>query len=234
MNAAGFFERFYASAWQHPGLLWIAALLAAIYCIRRRDLAPSLRSYCAALCLLSLADAWLSANQIFGIGRLPEGAATAASLFFVLAGDFRFLLLAVAGRADGSLSPRAADGARAAGLTLVVPLATQIVLTLLPARLDVPRVMFLVYELCFFLWTLLLLRRLANLREQPWLRRVANFVLLYYGLWAGADALLLATGSDLGFLLRVVPNLLYYGGLIVWIAYCAPLSVDQRPRSSSV
>jgi hypothetical protein len=51
---------------------------------------------------------------------------------------------------------------------------------------------------------------------------VSRFVLLYYGLWATADVIILATGSDLGFALRVVPNVLYYGGLIGAIGRMAP------------
>ena len=47
-------------------------------------------------------------------------------------------------------------------------------------------------------------------------------MLLYYGLWAAADALLLATGADSGFALRVIPNLLYYGGFIAALARLAP------------
>jgi hypothetical protein len=46
--------------------------------------------------------------------------------------------------------------------------------------------------------------------------------MLYYGLWATADVIVLGIGSDLGFLLRVLPNLLYYGGLIAAIALFAP------------
>ena len=51
---------------------------------------------------------------------------------------------------------------------------------------------------------------------------MSRFVLLYYGLWAAADVILLATRADLGFALRVVPNLLYYGGLIAAIGWFAP------------
>ena len=61
---------------------------------------------------------------------------------------------------------------------------------------------------------LALLRWHPGVRRAPWLRSVSRFVVLYYTLWASADAILLATGSDLGFALRVVPNVLYYGGLI--------------------
>jgi hypothetical protein len=53
-------------------------------------------------------------------------------------------------------------------------------------------------------------------------RAVSWFVLLYYALWAATDAILLATGADFGYALRVIPNLLYYGGLIAAIARLAP------------
>ena len=47
-------------------------------------------------------------------------------------------------------------------------------------------------------------------------------MVLYYSLWASADLLILTTGLDLGYGLRVVPNLLYYGGLIATLAWLAP------------
>ena len=47
-------------------------------------------------------------------------------------------------------------------------------------------------------------------------------MVLYCGLWATADLVILATGSDLGYLLRMLPNLLYYGGLIAAIGLLAP------------
>jgi uncharacterized membrane protein YpjA len=81
------------------------------------------------------------------------------------------------------------------------------------------RVLYLVYEVFFFALTLALLARHPGPKRAPWLRTVSRFVLLYYGLWATADALLLVTGSDAGFALRVVPNLLYYGGLIAVIGW---------------
>jgi hypothetical protein len=79
-------------------------------------------------------------------------------------------------------------------------------------------VLFLVYELAFAALTLALMRWHPN-RAVAWTRPVSRFVVLYYLLWAGADAILLATGSDWGFALRVIPNLLYYGGLIAVIAW---------------
>ena len=89
--------------------------------------------------------------------------------------------------------------------------------------------LFLVYELAFCALTLALLRWHPNARALPWVRAVSRFVLLYYGLWATADAILLATGSDLGYALRVIPNLLYYGGLIAAIALLAPRAARATP-----
>jgi hypothetical protein len=221
--APGPLEAFYASPLQHPVLLWAAAGAALAWCAARRGLAPGLRRFCLALGALSLLDAWLTADRVLGVGALPGAAARAVPLFFVLAGDFRFLLLLGAATAEGGVSFRARRVLAAAGLTLVVPLASRAVVAALPGDLSgEPRVLFLVYEVAFALLTLLLLRRHPGLERAPWLAPVGRFVLLYYALWASADAILLATGSDPGFGLRVVPNLLYYGGFIAAVAAAAP------------
>ena len=213
----GPFEIFYAGFVQHPILLWLAALTAAAYCGRLKAVRPRMRAYCAALVVLSLLDAWLTSSEIPGIGRLPAALSSVVPLFFVLAGDFRYLLLVSAATPAGDLELTPARLLAALGLTAIVPLLSQFLLTVLPASLNTPRTLYLVYELMFVLLTLSLLRFAKSLGETPWLRRVSRFVLFYYGLWATADVIILATGSDLGFALRVVPNLLYYGGLIAVI-----------------
>jgi hypothetical protein len=85
-------------------------------------------------------------------------------------------------------------------------------------------VLFLVYELLFVVLALGIAARYLPRRRDTagWTRRVTRFVVLYYGLWASADAIILGTGADVGFLLRVVPNVLYYGGLVAVIASTAP------------
>jgi len=218
----GVFESFYAGSIQHPLLLWIAALLGVAVCLGRRKLSPILRRYCVVLTLLSLADAWLTSNDIPGLGALPSSLAGVVPLFFVLAGDLRFLLIVTGGTGDGNLELRGRNLAAAAALTLVVPLSTQLVLMMLPAQLDRPRVMFLIYELAFVGLTLMLIRWSSRVRTIHWLRRLCYFVVLYYGLWVLADAIILVGGWDVGYLIRVVPNLLYYGGLIAAIALLAP------------
>ena len=118
---------------------------------------------------------------------------------------------------DSAITPRGAI--RAVLLTAIVPVFAQ-----LTTAGREPRVLFLVYELAFCALTVALLRWHPNARALPWVRAVSRFVLLYYGLWAAADVVLLATAADLGYGLRVIPNLLYYGGLTAAIARCAPAS----------
>ena len=218
----GAFEAFYGAPLQHPWLLWAAAAVGVAACLARRDLHPSLRRYGVALGVLSALDAWLTSSHVYGLGALPGAFAGAVPLLFVLAGDFRYLLLAVAATPDGRLRAGARDGLVALGLTAIVPITSQLVMGALPPAAHAERVLFLVYELSFLVLVAGLAQRHPNVRRAPWLRSLGRFVMLYYGLWASADAILIATGSDLGYALRVLPNVLYYGGLIAAIARLAP------------
>jgi hypothetical protein len=217
----GTFEAFYASELQHPWLLWAAAALALGFCLTRAGLDASVRRYCTLLAGLSFLDAWLTSSHVYGVGSLSGSASSFVPLFFVLAGDLRFLLLFGIATATGAIALRGGALAAAAALTLLVPLLTQLILSQLPESMSGARILFFVYEVLFVGLTLALLRLHPRVGEVPWLTPVCRFVLIYYGLWASADAILLATGSDLGFALRVVPNLLYYGGLIAVIGWAA-------------
>jgi len=229
----GYFEVFYNSPAQHPVLLWLSAAAAGAWLAGRRGLAPSMKRYLVGLILLSLADAWLSSRHVYGIGALSGVAASAVPLFFVLMGDLRYLVLLEIARADGSLGWSKSGVAKAVGLTLIVPLSSQVVLALLPSSLDSPRMLYFVYEVGFLLLTSCLIAWHPGLRRAPWLRSVSRFVLLYYGLWALADLVILTTGSDLGFALRVVPNVLYYGGLIAVMGWAASRAATHGPGGES-
>jgi hypothetical protein len=228
----GIFEGFYASPIQHPVALWLAAGVALGICITRRGLSPSMRQYCVALGVLSLADAWLTTSDIPLLGPLPDALSGIVPLFFVLAGDLRVLLVVMAGTSDGRLVLTGRSLLYACALTLVVPVFTQVALALLPASMGGARVMFLIYEIAFAVLALALLRWHPSASRAGWIRRVTGFAVLYYGLWASADAWILATGSDLGYLLRLLPNLLYYGGLIAVMGIAA--STDSRRNSTEV
>ena len=223
----GTFEAFYNSPLQHPFFLWGGALLAIGYCVSLRDIDSSMRRYCLGLGALSLLDAWLSSAHIYGIGSLSGWAASTVPLFFVLAGDFRFLLLAGAAADNGRISLTARNVGIAALITIIVPLSTQGLLMMLPEDLNSPRMMFLIYEVSFVLLTVCLLRFHENVKSQAWVARVSRFVIVYYSLWATADILILAFGLDVGYLLRVVPNLLYYGGLIAVMGRCAEAAARE-------
>ena len=219
----GPFESFYLSALQHPFALWGAALAGTWAAWARRDVHRSLRRYALALGALSLLDAWLTANHVYSLGGpLPQALSSAVPLFFVLAGDLRFLLLVEAGTRDGAFALSSRSLLRALALMLIVPLFAQAVLSVIPAPWDSARMLFLVYEVAFVVLCATLLRIHPALRSTPWLRSLTAYVMLYYTLWASADLVILATGSDLGFGLRVLPNLLYYGGFIAAVAWLAP------------
>jgi hypothetical protein len=207
----GVFEAFYAGEVQHPVLLWLSAAIGLGVAVLRTQLSASMRTYCAALFVLSCMDAWLTANHVFGVGSLAGPFASLVPLFFVLAGDCRYLLLVLCATDEGEIRLAWPRAAMAAGLTVIVPVLAQAAVWVLPEPWNGVRVMFFIYEVSFAVLALTLLRRGTG---ATWVRSVSRFVVAYYSLWATADLFILVTGSDLGYLLRVLPNLLYYGGLI--------------------
>ena len=227
MAEPGPFEAFYASALQHPLLLWLAAAVGLVIALAQPERHPSVRRYAVALLALSVLDAWLTSTHVYGLGALPPWLASRVPIFFVIAGDARYLLLVEAARPTGAIAFAPRVLVRGLALALIVPIAAPLLVAVLPVRQDEPRVLFLVYELLFCALALALLRWHPNVRALPWLRGVTRFVLLYYALWASADVVLLATRADLGFALRAVPNALYYGGLIAAIAWFAPRSAAR-------
>lgn len=221
------YAAFYDSFIQHPLLLWAAALLGLAIALSRSGLSRSVRWFCVALTILSLFDAWLTTTEVPGIGRLSGAAASLVPLAFVLLGDFRYFVFIESARSDGTVAATFRGLLRACAWTALVPVGSQLLVVALDS--DEPRVLFLVYEALFvvvsFAISALYLPRHAD--ALGWTRRVTRFVIGYYVVWAAADAIILATGADLGFLLRVVPNALYYGGLAPVIAWTAP---DRRRR----
>jgi hypothetical protein len=163
-------------------------------------------------------------GKLTGAVGAPPLLGTAAMLAFVLLGDFRvyWLVLAVA-------LPGARRGARLAALaTPVVPLlavASEKTLERLAPDPTGQR-LWLIHELLFTGVALWLGHRwLPGRALDPatlrFLRRVCDYVTIYYGLWAGCDAIWLATDFDPVWLLRAVPNQLYYSFFVpfVWLAY---------------
>jgi len=216
------YAEFYDSFIQHPLLLWAAAILGLLLALSGPSASVSVRRYCIALATISLLDAWLTTNDVPGIGPLTGAATSFVPLAFVLIGDFRFFLFIESAKPDGTFAASAGGWMRASAWTLLVPLASQLGVFALGS--NEPRILFLVYETLFVLLSIGLAHVYLPRRSHAlqWTQRVTRFVIAYYALWAAADAIILTTGADAGFLLRMLPNVLYYGGLVPAIAWAAP------------
>ncbi len=222
------YAEFYDSILQHPLLLWAAAIFGLLLALSRPGLSATVRRYCMALAAIALLDAWLTTNDVPGIGPLTGAAASLVPLAFVLIGDFRYFLFIESAKPDGTIAVTAGAWIRASAWTLVVPLGSQLVVFGLGS--NEPRVLFFVYEMLFVLLAIGMGRVYLPRRSGAllWTRRVTKFVIAYYILWAVADALILTTGADVAFLLRMLPNVLYYGGLVPAIAWAAPIADKAR------
>ncbi|MGB5410501.1 MAG: hypothetical protein WBN09_03150 [Woeseiaceae bacterium] len=216
------YAEFYDSFLQHPLLLWTAAILGLLLALSRPGLPATVRRYCTALATIALLDAWLTTTDVPGIGPLTGAAASFVPLAFVMIGDFRFFLFIESAKPDGTVATSAGAWMRASAWTLLVPTGSQLVVFTFGS--NEPRILFVIYETLFVVLSIGLARVYLPRRSRAllWTRRVTWFVMAYYALWAAADAVILTTGFDVGFLLRVLPNVLYYGGLVPTIAWAAP------------
>jgi hypothetical protein len=219
-DALGFesWQAFYRSDLQSVTLLLIAPALLLGYLLtrgrRRTATTPVVRfvyGYALVFSVETLIDP-IATGPLVRALALPEAAATASGLLFVLLGDFRVFLL-VFHLADGARDLRAAVR-RAALWTPVVPVSAFALSAALRAALgELPdQVLYLVHEV-LFVGVALWLRQLSA--HDVRLRRAAAYVAVYYALWAAADVMILF-GHDVGWLLRVVPNQLYYA---FWVPF---------------
>jgi hypothetical protein len=151
---------------------------------------------------------------------LSPAARTAVMLAFVLLGDFRvFALVFLLAR------ERRRALLRAALCTIVVPALAGgfhfgLARRLLPGAPE--QALWLVYELLFTGVALGLRGRVVPFltRAEPeghrcFLRGALLYVAAYYGLWAASDLLILS-GVDAGWALRLLPNQLYYA---FWVPF---------------
>ncbi len=205
---------FYYADWQWP---WALLVVPVFWSVARRVGAPRQRDATARFVSI-WASVFLFETMLDPIAGVvakdaSEAVQTAVSLFFVLAGDFRvYSLVFVLALGVGSLGRGLG---LAAGATAVVPIVAWLVNQGLAAGLDeVPgQVLWLVHETLFVLACFGLARLWlpghGDVSERPYLFRVLGYAAGYYALWASADVLILAN-VDAGWLLRGVPNQLYY------------------------
>ena len=225
---------FYYAPWQSPWALLVVPFAWGIFrvVVRDRPASPGVARFVRVWAALFLIETMLDPVANALVADAASFASTAVGLTFVLLGDFRIYWLVFA-LAEGA-STLAAGAGRAALATLVVPIAAYAVNAVLGVAMgEVPgQVLWLVHEslfvaVCFFLaWRWVP----ANVAEtwQPFARRVLGYVAAYYALWAAADVLILA-GIDAGWLVRCVPNQLYYAFTVPFVE----LVFWLRPASSA-
>ncbi len=142
-------------------------------------------------------------------GRLPV-------LPFVLLGDFRvFLLLFGVARPESLLRGALTQAALWTAIVPIVAYGGWYAGDMAIGPFH-PQSLWLTYEVCFLglaIWLRAAWLPKQHAPAEPYLAAVLAYVAVYYALWAVADVLILA-GVELGWLLRVVPNQLYY---VFWV-----------------
>ena len=95
-----------------------------------------------------------------------------------------------------------------------MPVLSGVIQKSLPIEWQLPRVLYLVYEVLF-----LVVLVVFNMRNSlSSVRKLSLYVGLYYAFWVLADIVILAWNWDVGFAIRVIPNLLYYSGFMIVVS----------------
>lgn len=220
------FEQLYHSPWHNPGAFWAIGfpLLFLGWWRARQAASPrggTLARWALLFQLVILLDAGLQ-GELSPIAGLPVF--SAVSIVFVVLGDVRWYALVLRFGPLGARGWTWLGGSVALGL--VVPIASYALTRALGAR--EPRILFLIYEAMF---AAIALGTRGYLERAPlpaeagaWLRRVTTFEAIQYVGWATADVLILTVG-DVGYLLRLVPNAMYYAAFVPFAWWTAPPEV---------
>jgi hypothetical protein len=213
----------YDSALHHPLVAYLAGLWLLFALARRL---PFLHGYTIIFLVIILADATVTGAWS---PVAPDSTAyTALSVLFIVLGDLRYFLLAE--RVTRPHEPLARTLLFSVPMSLLMPVSTGIMTRTIPALADT-RVLYIVYEGAMALLVLALDRLRFRARAVPaevkrWVHEVSLlFAGLYLG-WALSDVLILA-GVELGHLLRIVPNVLYYAAFLIVVFVRAPASAAR-------
>lgn len=212
-------QAIYDAPWHHPGIAWIAAALAALAFARKQRF---LVGWFCVFLVATIADAYFTG----ALSPVPPRSAWITGVVFVILGDLRFFLLAER-YSRGRLDRRAAM--TAVGLSLIVPIITEVVRRLVPFIGATPRLTYLLYEVLFLVLAIaarfvVYPSRLLGVVPGPvrqWVLSVAAFEIGQYALWIVADLLILA-GVEWALVFRIVPNALYYAVFLPFVVLRAP------------
>ena len=175
--------------------------------------------YAIVFAVESIIDPLVGGPLVHVLGLSDGIGATIILILFVLLGDFRVYLLIFGLIAIAAGRRWTTALAIAAAWTTVVPIVAYTVNTVLHALVVSlnPDSIWLLYESLFAALALVLRAHLPAARVSPaqpalraYLRAVLLYVAAHYGLWALADAMIQIGGLDIGWLVRILPNQLYY------------------------
>lgn len=211
-------KEIYDSAWHHPFVAYAVALWL-LYQLARR--LPFLYAYSVVFLVAIAADATATG----GWSPVPMGtsAYTFFSVLFIVLGDLRYFVLAERATHPNDRLSRVLLWS--VGVSLIMPASTGVLTRVIPAMQD-DRVLYLVYEAAMGVIVLGLDRyRYAASAAPPEVRRWVHqvsmlFATLYFG-WALSDLVILL-GVEAGHVLRIVPNVLYYGAFLPFVFFTAP------------
>lgn len=217
------FEEAYHSVYHHPYSMWAvgAAVLALLLA---RPKAGFLGVALVVFQLEIMLDAWLTG----GLKPIDDGSvlATVAAVTFVIFGDLRYFILL-----ERFGNPRAKLETSfwlflPIAYALVVPIASNVARYAWPGNF---RALFLTYELMFAcvavgVRAVVLPRRENDAARDTFAVRLTHFEIVQYLLWATADVAILL-GADAGYLLRFVPNLMYYAAFVPFVWRIAPREI---------
>ncbi|HRI64473.1 MAG TPA: hypothetical protein PK156_09540 [Polyangium sp.] len=219
----------YHSPWHNPGLFIVTNGLLLVFLVLRKPAQPEavfLRNTSLVLAILAIADACLTAELA------PFSGATLlyVCIPFVILGDVRFFfLLERYARKSGGSAPWTHLFLRSLGWGLIVPATAYATkMAFYPERTIAW--LFLTYESFFIVLALvfntLVLPRWMNAwnisaAHKRWIRGIGWLEFAFYALWALADVVILS-GHDGGYLLRLVPNIMYYAVFGWFVILSAP------------
>ena len=218
------FEQAYYSIYHHPLVMWAVggAVIAALL-VR----GATRKGLFGALLILFqieiLVDAWMTG----GLKPFADGSsiATAAAIVFVILGDLRYFVLL---ERFGNPKPQTLTRwlLLPIAYSLAVPIASNVAAVFWP---DNSRALFLTYEAMFFVVAIfirvaILPRRANDATWNTFAEKLTHFEIVQYALWASADVVILTAG-DIGYLFRLVPNLMYYTAFVPFAWKVAPSEI---------
>jgi hypothetical protein len=222
------FRAFYDSPWQHPGIAFFfglpllsIALLGTQAARRAQDADPRRRAFLLSFLVVELAillDAFFTGA--WSPLRPESAAAQAVAVVFVVLGDLRYFYFVERQRGEVAAGRSAALRAMTVALpvSFIVPIGVAIGKSAWPARMQ-GNLLYLVYELAALavVVAFALVRRPHTTdgadRRRAYVTRLLVLEAAQYATWALADLIILA-GEDVGYLVRVLPNAIYYAAFV--------------------